>query len=123
MKKIALLVLVTASSTLAACGRDETPSASNMPNMPAATSQQPAATAQPSAENRGMGVVQSVDAANGSLTIAHEPIPGLGWPAMTMAFKVARPELLEGVSAGQHIEFTLQGRDMSAVVSAIEKAE
>jgi Cu(I)/Ag(I) efflux system protein CusF len=119
MKKLALLVLVTASSTLAACGRDETPSTSSMPNMPAA----PAATEQSSAENRGMGVVQSVDTANGSLTIAHEPIPGLGWPAMTMAFKVARPELLEGVSAGQHIEFTLRGRDMSAVVSAIEKAE
>ena len=123
MKKIALLVLVAASSTLVACGRDETPSTSNMPNMPPAASQQPAATAQPSAENRGMGVVQSVDTANGSLTIAHEPIAGLGWPAMTMAFKVARPELLEGVSAGQHIEFTLRGRDMSAVVTAIEKAE
>jgi Cu(I)/Ag(I) efflux system protein CusF len=116
MKTIALLVLSTAP-TLAACGRDETPST------PAAGLEQPAAAEQPSAENRGMGVVQSVDAANGSLTIAHEPIAALGWPAMTMAFKVDRPELLEGVSAGQRIEFTLRGRDMSAVVTAIDKAE
>ena len=120
MKKITLLVLVAASSTLAACGRDDAPSTSSMPNMPAA--QQPAA-GQQAAESRGMGVVQSVDAANGSLTIAHEPIAELGWPAMTMSFKVDRPALLEGVKAGEHIEFTLRGRDMSAVVTSIEEAK
>ena len=119
MKKITLLVLI-AASTLAGCGRDDAPSTSSMPNMPAA--QQPAA-GQQAAENRGMGVVQSVDAANNSLTIAHEPIPALGWPAMTMAFKVDRPELLEGVGAGERIEFTLRGRDMSAVVTSIEEAK
>jgi Cu/Ag efflux protein CusF len=117
MKKIALLVLVAASSTLAACGRDDAPSTSSMP-----AAQQPAA-AQQAAENRGMGVVQTVDAANNSLTIAHEPIAALRWPAMTMAFKVDRPELLEGVEAGKRIEFTLRGRDMSAVVTSIEEAK
>jgi Cu(I)/Ag(I) efflux system periplasmic protein CusF len=119
MKKFTLLVLVAASSTLAACGRDDAPSASNMPNMPAA--QQSAGDQ--AAENRGMGVVQSVDTANGSLTIAHEPIAALGWPAMTMSFKVDRASLLEGVEAGEHIEFMLRGRDMSAVVTSIKKAE
>jgi Cu(I)/Ag(I) efflux system periplasmic protein CusF len=121
MKKITLLALVATSSTLAACGRDDAPSASNMPNMPA--SEQEPAGGQPAAENRGMGVVQSIDTANGSLTIAHEPIAALGWPAMTMSFKVDKPVLLEGVEAGEHIEFTLRGRDMSAVVTSIEKAE
>jgi Cu(I)/Ag(I) efflux system protein CusF len=120
MKKTILLVLVAASSTLAACGREEAPSASNMPNMPPA--QQPAG-GQPAAESRGMGVVQSVDTANGSLTIAHEPIAALGWPAMTMSFKVDKPALLDDVKAGEHIEFTLRGRDMSAVVTSIEKAD
>jgi Cu(I)/Ag(I) efflux system protein CusF len=120
MKEIALLVLVAASSTLIACGTDEAPSASNMPNMPAA---QQRASGQPAAENRGMGVVESVDTANGSLTIAHEPIAALGWPAMTMSFKVDRPVLLEGVEAGEQIEFTLRGGDASAVVTSIEKAE
>jgi|SRR6185503_5096140 len=115
MKKVALLALVAASSMLTACGGDDTPSASNAP--------QPPAAGQPAAENRGMGVVQSVDAANGSLTIAHEPIAALGWPAMTMSFKVDKPALLEGVEAGEHIEFTLRGRDMSAVVTSIEKAK
>ena len=119
MKEITLLVLVAASSTLAACGSNEAPSASNMPNMPGP--QEPAGGQ--AAENRGMGVVQSVDSANGSLTIAHEPIAALGWPAMTMSFKVDQPALLEGVEAGEHIEFTLRGRDMSAVVTSVKKAE
>lgn len=122
MNNTALIVLVAASSTLIACGRDEAPGASNMPTMPPATTEQPAAAGQ-TAENRGMGVVQAVDAANNSLTIAHEPIAALGWPAMTMAFKVDRPELLEGVNAGERIEFTLRGRDMSAVVTSISEAE
>ncbi len=119
MKKLTLLVLVAALSTLAACGSSEAPSASDMPNMPAG--QQPAGGQ--AAENRGTGVVQSVDAANGSLTIAHEPIAALGWPAMTMSFKVDQASLLEGVEAGEHIELTLRGRDMSAVVTSITKAE
>jgi Cu(I)/Ag(I) efflux system protein CusF len=117
MKKLTLLALVTASSLLAACGGDDAPSA---PNMPAA--QQPAG-GQAAAENRGMGVVQSVDTANGSLSIAHEPIEALGWPAMTMSFKVDKPALLEGVEAGDRIEFMLRGRDMSAVVTSIEEAK
>jgi Cu(I)/Ag(I) efflux system protein CusF len=120
MKKVSLLVLVAASSTLAACGRDDGPSTSSTPNMPAV--QQPAA-GQQATENRGIGVVQTVDAPNNSLTIAHEPIAALGWPAMTMAFKVDPPELLEGVDAGERIEFTLRGRDMSAVVTSIEAAK
>jgi|KBSSwiStaDraftv2_1062776.scaffolds.fasta_scaffold2799733_2 Cu(I)/Ag(I) efflux system protein CusF len=115
MSKIALLVLVAASATVGACDGDDAPSTANTP--------QPAATAQPAAENRGIGIVQSVDAANGSLTVAHEPIAALGWPAMTMSFKVDRPALLEGVEAGEHIEFTLRGRDMSAVVTSIAEAK
>jgi hypothetical protein len=39
---------------------------------------------------------------------------------MTMGFAVSRPELLENVTAGQRIEFTLEGSDMSAVVTSIE---
>ena len=76
MKNITLLALVIASSTLAACGRGESPSApsaSNMPNMPAS---QPPAAGQPPAENRGMGVVQAVDAANEALSAAGvRPLP------------------------------------------------
>jgi Cu/Ag efflux protein CusF len=38
---------------------------------------------------------------------------------MTMTFKVAKSELLNGVTVGQHVNFTLQGNDMNPVVTAI----
>lgn len=70
---------------------------------------------------RGVGVVQAVDAAAGTITIAHEPMETLGWPAMTMPFKIARPELLENVTVGERIEFTLESADMTAPITAVRK--
>jgi Cu(I)/Ag(I) efflux system membrane fusion protein len=55
----------------------------------------------------GRGMVQSVDAANGMVTIQHGPIPELGWPAMTMSFKVAQPVLLRGLQRGSRVEFAV----------------
>ncbi len=67
----------------------------------------------------GVGVVKAVDAQNGLITLDHQPIKELNWPAMTMRFKVAKAVLLKGVAVGQHVNFTLQGNDMSPVVTAI----
>jgi Cu(I)/Ag(I) efflux system protein CusF len=41
------------------------------------------------------------------VTIAHQSIKALGWPAMTMAFKVASPALLDKVAVGRKVQFTL----------------
>lgn len=79
--------------------------------------------AAPEGQSHGVGVVRSVDAKAGTVTIAHEPIPALNWPAMTMSFKVAQPKMLEQVSAGNKVEFMLQGKDMSAVITSIKPAE
>lgn len=110
-KRFVLIALSTA--TIAACGGA---GPSGGPETPAPSAARPEATT----ESRGVGVVESVDRANRRVTIAHEPIESLGWPAMTMGFAVSRPELLENVTAGQRIEFTLEGSDMSAVVTSIE---
>jgi Cu/Ag efflux protein CusF len=67
-------------------------------------------------------VVQSVDTSAKTVTIAHQPIESLGWPAMTMSFKVTKPELLEQVSAGEKVDFTLDGRDMSASITSLTPA-
>ena len=113
MNKSTLALFVFATS-LAACGGTEEP---------AGGAAMPAAQSSAQAETSGVGVVQSIDAASGMITIAHEPIEALGWPAMTMGFKVARPELLEGIDSGEHIDFTLRGRDMDAVVTSIKPRE
>jgi len=107
------LALFAFATLLTACGAEEP---AGGPAMPAS---QPSAQA----DAPGVGVVQSIDAASGRITIAHEPIAALGWPAMTMGFKVSRPELLEGIKDGQRIDFTLRGRDMDAVVTSIKPRE
>ena len=57
--------------------------------------------------HQGVGMVRNIDAADGVVTLAHEPIKSLNWPAMTMAFKVKDKTLLDKVKAGDKVEFTL----------------
>jgi Cu/Ag efflux protein CusF len=46
-----------------------------------------------------------VDAKAGTLSLSHEPIASLRWPAMTMEFKVANPSLLSGLKPGARLSF------------------
>ncbi|MDP9424286.1 MAG: efflux RND transporter periplasmic adaptor subunit [Pseudomonadota bacterium] len=55
------------------------------------------------------GVVTSVDPA-GFVTIRHEAIPELSWPAMTMTFKVRRPAMLRGLKRGLRVDFAVNPR-------------
>jgi Cu/Ag efflux protein CusF len=57
-------------------------------------------------EAASRGVVVSVDAAKGEITLDHEDIPGL-MRAMTMTFQAA-PELLAGIEAGQPVDFRVR---------------
>ncbi|KSB90463.1 hypothetical protein AS593_13365 [Caulobacter vibrioides] len=58
----------------------------------------------------GVGVVRAIDAKAGKVTLAHEAIPALKWPPMTMAFKVADPALLKDLGVGTKIRFKLNGQ-------------
>ena len=51
------------------------------------------------------GVVKKVDAKAGMVTVAHEPIPSMNWPAMTMDFKVKDKALLGKFADGKDVEF------------------
>ena len=57
----------------------------------------------------GSGTVKAVDARAGAFVIAHDAIPALGWPAMTMPFKVTDAKLLGQAAVGQKVQFTLTG--------------
>lgn len=50
------------------------------------------------------GVIRAIDAQQGSVTIAHGPVPELKWPAMVMPFKVTRQQL-GGLAVGDAVEF------------------
>ena len=64
---------------------------------------------------QGVGVVRAVNAGAKTITLAHEPIAALGWPAMTMDFGVSSAELLAGLRVGQKIAFELQGQTITAL--------
>lgn len=57
--------------------------------------------------HKGQGTVNRVDDKVGKINVAHGPIPGLNWPAMTMDFQVNDKALLKGVTPGQNIEFDI----------------
>jgi Cu(I)/Ag(I) efflux system protein CusF len=67
----------------------------------------------------GRGVVRAVNVQQGSVTIEHEPIPALGWPSMTMAFRVRSADLLNGVSVGARVHFELANDNGRPVVTEI----
>jgi len=59
---------------------------------------------------RTEGTLEEIDAAAGSVSVTHEPIPELQWPAMTMDFNVAGPEVFAGVAPGSRIRFEFEDR-------------
>ena len=66
---------------------------------------QPATQAPASQLPMVSGTVEKVDAGAGKITIDHGPIPNLDMDAMTMVFRVQDPALLQGVKAGDKVQF------------------
>ena len=65
--------------------------------------------AQPAAQ-QGMGILKAVNAKDGKVQIAHEPIAALGWPAMTMWFMLHAPLPAE-IKVGDGVRFELMQGD------------
>ena len=55
----------------------------------------------------GMGTVNEVFPEDARVNLSHDPIDALGWPAMTMDFRVTDPAVLQGIKSGQRVHFTL----------------
>ena len=79
---------------------------------------------------KGRGKVIDVDAKSNHVTLNHEPIAELGWPAMTMGFKVKDSNQLRNLKAGDEVEFDLKAAapekpDMPAqyMIERVEKAQ
>ena len=66
----------------------------------------------------GVGVITAIDKAAGTLTIKHDAIPAVDWPAMTMAFKATPPALLDGLKVGEKIKFDVKVNGSDAEVTA-----
>lgn len=69
---------------------------------------------------KGVGTVTAIDAAAGKITLDHEAIPAVDWPAMKMGFS-AKPDLLNGIAVGEKVEFDLTVTGNAGEVTAIKK--
>ena len=49
------------------------------------------------------GTVVSIDEAKHQVTLSHDAVTELNWPAMTMPFQVADLSFLNGLKPGEHI--------------------
>lgn len=67
----------------------------------------------------GVGVITAIDKTGKMVTIRHDAIPAVDWPAMTMAFKAAPPTLLDGLKVGEKIKFDVKVRGSDAEVTAV----
>ena len=71
----------------------------------------------------GTGVIKATDTAKGTVTIQHQAIASIHWPAMTMTFKADPPTLLQAVKVGEKVNFTLHPDGMHSTVSAITRTK
>jgi len=55
--------------------------------------------------HRAVGTLDAVDAKAGTVTVTHEPVASLKWPAMTMEFVPANKGLVADVKPGTAIDF------------------
>jgi Cu(I)/Ag(I) efflux system protein CusF len=79
-----------------------------------------ASTSADAAAYSGVGIVRKVDAAQGKVTLQHEPIESLGWPAMTMAFRVKDGRLLASLEPGRKVRFAFVQQGPRYVITSIE---
>jgi Cu(I)/Ag(I) efflux system membrane fusion protein len=56
----------------------------------------------------GHGIITAVDGGRQTVTIRHQPIPEMRWPAMSMSFRLAQPSMLRGLSKGLRVQFAVE---------------
>lgn len=71
----------------------------------------------------GAGVVKAIDTAKGTVTIQHQAIASIHWPAMTMTFQADPPSLLKRIKVGEKVTFTLHPDGMHSTVTAVVPAQ
>lgn len=94
-------------------------------NLQAALSgmQAPEAAKPATVGHQAEGVLNGVDAATGTVTISHGPVPSLKWPAMKMDFALANPALAQGLTPGSKVAFEFVERKPGEWVITSLKAE
>ena len=70
----------------------------------------------------GKGVVRGVMSEDGKVNLSHDPIQELGWPSMTMDFRLADGVSTKDLKPGMAVEFDLMEKDDVYMIDAIRPA-
>ena len=76
----------------------------------------------PTAGVSGTATVLGVDKANARVKLAHDPIAALGWPKMTMFFRLKDGAFADRVKEGDRIEFSLEKSASGYLISDLKKS-
>ena len=50
-----------------------------------------------------VGTIEKITAQ--SVTLSHQAVPAIGWPAMTMTFQLTDPKVARGLKTGDRVRF------------------
>lgn len=67
------------------------------------------------------GTVTAIDAAAGTISLDHQAIPAISWPAMSMQFRAEDPAILAGIAVGDHVTFELKNASETSVITMVQK--
>lgn len=90
----------------------------SMQDMPGMTSKSGNAAGGPVS---GTGIVKGVDKANGKVRLTHDPIEAMGWPKMTLFFRLKDNSLADRVREGDKVDFSLEKSATGYVISDLQK--
>lgn len=72
------------------------------------------------AVHKASALVEKVDPASKKVTLAHEPIKSLNWPAMTMGFVVKDKSLFRKLKVGKKVEVEIAKQGSDYVVMSVK---
>lgn len=70
--------------------------------------------------HKATGVVKKTDPKAGTVTLAHDPVKSLNWPAMTMSFDVKDKTLLDKLQAGKKVEFEFMQEGKKNIITGVK---
>lgn len=114
MNTIQFCGAVALSLLLAACGEKQ-----NAASEHRRPTQGASAASQDGQSYSAAGEVRAIAA--DKVTIAHGPVQGIGWPAMTMTFRADSSEMLQGLSAGDRVSFAFRQDGSAYVLTSLSK--
>lgn len=71
-------------------------------------------------KHHAKGTVKSVDPKAGTVTLDHEPVKSMNWPAMNMTFKMQDKALMDKLAQGKKVEVDFEQRGKDHVITGVK---